>query len=161
MQNPWLRGYAEYICGVVSLCDWSRSQHLSEARGHFERALAMESFRNDPDLAASAQLFLALAHAVGGHLALCDQALQKVVLPIGHAQPQLLSALTKAIVQLACGNAEQAQAEAEQLVAHARETGYFVYVTEAKRVIEICSSASADIETSTRTLLRRVICGSE
>lgn len=156
MQNPWLLGYAEYVSGIAVLCAIHKPNHLGQAQAHYERALAIEAFRNDPDLGASTQIFLALAHAAQDNHALADECLERATLPPNHAQPILLKELTHAMIALMRGEVAAAIQIAQDLVKRARDSGYFVYATEAGRVLKFAEQPHPVQPTN---LARWVICG--
>ncbi len=156
MQNSWLRGYAEYVSGIVVLCATHKPDHFAQAQAHYERALAIEAFRNDPDLGASTQIFLALVHAAQERHAIADEHLTRAILPPNHAQPILLKELTRAMMALMQGNLAAANQIAQDLVKRARDSGYFVYATEAGRVLKLAEQVTP---VQNADLARRVICG--
>jgi hypothetical protein len=159
LQNPWLRGYAEYICGIVVLCQTEQANHnnhkrVDEAQAHFARALGIPAFCADPDISASAQLFVAWAHLAQGDGVRADEVLAHTALPPGHVQPQLLHDLTQAMSALVNNRPAQATSLAQALVQRANQAGYFVYANESARLMQAATMAVSGLN-----LPRFVICG--
>jgi ATP/maltotriose-dependent transcriptional regulator MalT/DNA-binding XRE family transcriptional regulator len=154
LQNPWLRGYAEYICGIVVLFQTERANHISEAQAHFARALVIPAFCADPDISASAQLFVAWAHLAQGDGVRADEVLARTALPPGHVQPQLLHDLTAAMTALVKGQHKRATSLTQALVQRANQAGYFVYAHEAARLMQ-----AATLSIACADLPRFITCG--